>query len=289
MISLQPSSSEDSSSLSLVGIFSQHVYSSHKIYKSLQSQENSDDEFLNAVRRSSIEFRQSANEFVRVLTTFAEEFDESGDTRVEAVDWAIDIVNDAQKLWHITEFFVVCPSHTVCQDTISWLQVAYILHLLNIRTNAICALQGMIEDSDYLPYRDLLEHYSICPEQELSDLNNDSDSQFRGGFWGVVFDLILRGKLAMAWGILQTHSEIKSLPPRNHKLLALKRLFTEHPFCVAEDGIDDRSAGAAAGEGDDHGYGGIHTTGTSARENSALWMEWRQVSVSLNLYGYNNE
>ena len=122
-VSLISHSSE--TELALNEILTQYVYSSHKIYKSLQSLHHtkSEEKQSGLIRKCSVSFRQSVNEFVRMLSAYAEELDYRGTSGVEIVDDVIDVINDAQKLWHIAEFFVLSPSHTVSLDTILWLQV----------------------------------------------------------------------------------------------------------------------------------------------------------------------
>jgi hypothetical protein len=114
---------------SLIEILSQYVYSSHKTYKSMYSKykDNSEEDGSSLIRKSSVNLRQSVSEFVRMLSGYAEELDHSGAGDVDVVDSAIDIINDSQKLWHITEFFILAPSQSVCMDTILWLQVCLVI------------------------------------------------------------------------------------------------------------------------------------------------------------------
>lgn len=136
----------------------------------------------------------------------------------------------------------------------------------------------MIEDCDCLPFHDLLEYYKTCSEPERSDLNDNSNGPYNDGFWGVVFDLVLRGKLNMAWSILSTHSELRSLKTHSHEIVTLKRIFQSHPFCFDDVSNEENDE---VNRGDSRGWSveGL-SKGSNAREKTALWMEWHQVRLA---------
>ena len=138
----------------------------------------------------------------------------------------------------------------------------------------------MIEDGDCIPFHDLLDYYQSSPEPERSDLNDSSNGPYNDGFWGVVFDLVLRGKLDMAWAVLSTHSELRSLKSHSHEMVTLKRIFQGHPFCCGDDIEDGDGHDEVHGESSDWGMKGFNK-GSNARENTALWMEWHQVCFTV--------
>ena len=113
-----------------------------------------------------------------------------------------------------------------------------------------------MNDVDPILVTEKLDYYKSIAEPELSDLSNDNQ-QLVGGFWGLIFDLVLRGDLNTAWEVLSLHSEISALPDKNPDFKSLRHIFTSHPLC--RESLE----------------------GVSLREMYSLWKEWHQVRVRI--------
>mmetsp|Transcript_9029 Transcript_9029/g.13568 ORF Transcript_9029/g.13568 Transcript_9029/m.13568 type:complete len:835 (+) Transcript_9029:91-2595(+) len=175
-------------------------------------------------------------EFVKELSEYAEELDIAGKKTID-IDDVIDVANDVQKSWQILEYLIISPSNVVSVNTIDW-------------------LKGKVNDVDPILVTEKLDYYKSIAEPELSDLSNDNQ-QLVGGFWGLIFDLVLRGDLNTAWEVLSLHSEISALPDKNPDFKSLRHIFTSHPLC--RESLE----------------------GVSLREMYSLWKEWHQCVDSI--------
>jgi hypothetical protein len=88
-----------------------------------------------------------------------------------------------------------------------------------------------------------------------------SSSERYAGYWVLIFDLVLRGKLELVWQMLLSHPEIISRDD-TQEVFELESIFESHPLL----GDSKLSANTSA-----------YRTGSAARDKSDEWLEWRQV------------
>jgi hypothetical protein len=97
-------------------------------------------------------------------------------------------------------------------------------------------------------------------------MSSSSSSERYAGYWVLIFDLVLRGKLDLVWQMLLSHPEIISRDD-SQEVFELESIFESHPL------LSDTKISASTSS--------AYRTGSAARDKSDEWLEWRQVSPIL--------
>jgi hypothetical protein len=117
-------------------------------------------------------------------------------------------------------------------------------------------LQSVLDDLDVLDITDPSKSYE-------SSMSSSSSSERYAGYWVLIFDLVLRGKLDLVWQMLLSHPEIISRDD-SQEVFELESIFESHPL------LSDTKISASTSS--------AYRTGSAARDKSDEWLEWRQVS-----------
>jgi uncharacterized membrane protein len=80
-------------------------------------------------------------------------------------------------------------------------------------------------------------------------------------YWVLIFDLVLRGKLDLAWQMLLSHPDIISRDD-SQEVIELESIFQSHPLLSDPKSLENTYS---------------FRTGSASREKNDEWLHWKQV------------